>query len=344
MRLDFRARDLECFWSLLELSDRDLIDAIGGRARADLHAAYEVWEPADTPTNRDVESLCKHHPAYPKTLRGDALAPHTLGVRGGTRRLADMLDGTVVAVVGARRATDYGMNLAKELARGLASSGLTIAGGLGEGIASAVQTGTLEAHGRPLGMIAGSLMRCAPAWCAPVYRRVVENGCAISEQPASSSPRARAWWHAANDRTLALLADLTIVVEAGEHPRELAGARVAWTRGREVAAVPGRVTSPASKGTNVLLMDGARLVRNTQDALDALYGVGARVAKEEKLEAPTLEAPLRSVLERVGSGQDTMAKLAASDASAGELALALAELELRGLLVRGDGGRYVRGA
>jgi DNA processing protein len=344
VRLDFRARDLERFWSLLELPDRDLIEAVGGRRRAELHAGYDTWEPQQVPADESVESVCLHHPVYPAILREDALAPHTLSVRGGMRRLTDMLDEKVVAIVGTRRATDYGMELARELARGLAASGLTVASGLGEGISSAVQAGVLEARARPLSVIAGSLGRCSPAWCAPLYRRIVDKGCAISELQAPSRSRDRAWWQAASDRTLALLAQLTIVVEAGEHPRELACPRVARTRGREVAAVPGRVSSPASKGTNALLMGSARLIRDTQDALDVLYGVGAHVAGNPKRERPALEARLASVLERVGRGQDTVAKLTARGSQAGELALALAELELQGFLLRGDGGRYVPSA
>jgi DNA processing protein len=344
VRLDFRARDLTRLWDLLELADRDLIDAVGGRWRADLHAAYEAWKPVEGPADGDVQGICLHHPAYPQALRGDALAPRALSVRGGLGRLKEMLAQRVVAVVGTRRATDYGMELARELARGLASSGLTVAGGLGEGIANAVQAGVLEARARPLSVMAGSLRRCSPVWCAPLYRRVVEEGCAISEQQGSSSERCRAWRQAAGDRTLALLSELTIVVEAGEHPRELACARVAWTRGRHVAAVPGRVKSPASLGTNALLMSGARLVRDAQDALDVLYGVDARTASEPRIEQGTLEPRLAKVLEGIRRGDDTVAKLAARGAEPGGLALALAELELRGLLTRGDGARYVPSA
>lgn len=344
VRLDFRARDLNCLWSLLELSDGDLIDAVGGRRRAELHEAYEAyeaWEHTDERADRDLEWICKHHPAYPPCLRIDALAPYTLSVRGGLGRLNEMLAEKVVAVVGTRRATDYGMELARELARGLASCGLTVTSGVGEGIACAVQAGVLEAGATPLGVMAGSLRRCSPVWCEPLYRRMVEVGCAISEHAPFWGPRARSWWNPAVDRTLALLSELTIVVEASEHPRELACARVAWTRGKHVAAVPGRVTSPASKGTNRLLMHGARLVRSTQDALDTLYGLGGMRAVDQTIEPTALEPRLAEVLAEVGRGKDTVARLTEGNTEPEQLALALVELELKGLLVRGDGGRYV---
>lgn len=341
VRLDFRARNLERFWSLLELSDCDLIDAVAGRRRVELHEAYEAWATTDELADRDIKRICLHHAAYPQCLRRDMLAPRTLNVRGGLDQLHEVLAHNVVAVVGTRRATDYGMELARELARGLAACGLTVASGVGEGIANAVQTGVLEADAKPLGVMAGDLRRCSPRWCEPLYRRVVEEGCAISEQAPSSHTRARRWWTPAADRTLALLSELTIVIEAGGHPRELACARVAWTRDRQVAAVPGRVTSPASQGTNELLMNGARLVRSTQDALDALYGVGGLRTGEQRIKPAALGPRLVEVLAEVGGGKDTMAKLAEGDIEPGELALALAELELKGCLVRGDGGRYV---
>ncbi len=339
-RLDFRARDLSRFWGLLELLDEELIETIGGRHRANLRSEYAAWEPARAQArDADARILCRHHCAYPRLLRGDPLAPHALEVRGRVERLDGMLEEKLVAIVGTRRASDYGMEIARGLARGLAASGLTVASTLAEGIPSAVHAGALEANGATLTVVAGGVERCSPASCAPLYRRITVSGCAMSE--AGSSPRARHWTQLAAARTLALIAQLVIVVEAGEQPWELACAQVAHARGRAVAAVPGRVSSPTSRGTNALLIDGAKLVRDPQDALDVLYGVGVRETSDPAREPTALQAPLARVLERVGGGQDTMAKLAAHGAEPTEVAVALAELELRGLLVRGDAGRYV---
>jgi DNA processing protein len=347
VRLEFQARDLSRFWSLLELGDLELIEAIGGKRRAEFHEAYTAWEPK--PVERDgqaqddqhAESICRHDPSYPLRLREDPLAPHALSVRGGVERLAGMLDERVVAIVGTRRASDYGMETARELARGLTACGLVVTSGLAEGIAGAVHAGALETDCATLTVMAGGVERCSPAGCAPLYRRMLESGCSISESRCTE--RARNWWQPARARILALLAELVIVVEAAEHPWELACAHVAWSRKRHVAAVPGRVSSSASRGTNALLMSGARLVRCPQDALDVLYGVGVREADESK-NAPALEPHLAQVLERVGLGEDTMTKLVARDAESDEIALALAELEMRGMLLRGEAGRYVPSA
>jgi DNA processing protein len=264
-------------------------------------------------------------------------------MRGGIERLAAMLDEPVVAIVGTPRASDYGMETARGLARELAAAGVTVASGLADGIPSAVHAGALQAYGATLTVMAAGVERCSPARCGALYRRIVDGGCAMSEAHdlAQSSCRAHLWWQPARARTLALLAQLVIVVEAGEHQWELACAHIAKARGRTVAAVPGRVSSPASKGTNSLLMNGARLIRNAQDALDVLYGVGARNASDPATAAATLGPQLMRILERVGDGEDTMAKLSKHESDSGELAVALVELELRGLLVRGDAGRYV---
>jgi DNA processing protein len=251
-----------------------------------------------------------------------------------------MLDEKVVAIVGTRRASDYGMEIASELARGLAASGITVASDLAEGIPSAALAGALEADGRPLAVMSGGVVQCTPAWCNSLYRSVLERGCSIGE--SRMRRRTRVWWRYASARTLALLSELVIVVEATEQPWDTACANLGWSRARHVAAVPGRVNASASRGTNALLMKGARLVRNAQDALNVLYDVG--ICDVETVDRPfagaDLDPQLAGVLELVGDGQDTLAKLARCTHS-GDVAVALAELELCGLLSRGDGGRYL---
>jgi DNA processing protein len=340
-RLDreIERHDQSSFWSVLELPDLELIDAIARHRREELHTAYTEWRPAPRCRDEQPQALCRHHAAYPRSLRDDTLSPYSFELRGGVERLRGLLEEKVVAIVGTRKASDYGMEVARELARGLAASGITIASDFAEGIASAALAGALEADSAPLAVMSASVERCAPAWRAPLYRRVLERGCSIAESHTSS--RTRRWWSYASARTLALLAQLVIVVEATDKPGDLACANVAFSRARHVAAVPGRVSSPSSRGTNRLLINGARLVRGPQDALDVLYGIGIYEATGQSLAALDLQPRLANVLELVGGGQDTLAKLAATGARSDVVAVALAELELCGLLSRGDGGRYV---
>src|ERR1700684_2990975 len=191
IQLDFKARELARLWPLLELPDAELIEALGGRRREELRATYAEWKPSTANTGEEEQAICRHHVAYPESLRNEGLAPHALSIRGGMERLTEFLEEPVVAIVGTRRASDYGMETARGLARGLGASGVTIASGLAEGIPSAAHAGALEAHGKTVTVMAGKLERCLPASCRALYRRIADSGCALSE--TLSSVRSHSW-------------------------------------------------------------------------------------------------------------------------------------------------------
>ncbi|MGN6371617.1 MAG: DNA-processing protein DprA [Solirubrobacteraceae bacterium] len=339
--LDLRARDLGRLWKALELPDEQLISALGGRKRQELRSWHlsAAGQPPESATS-GIERVCRHDAGYPSALRRDALAPHELHVAGGTARLQELLGAPAVAIVGARRPTDYGMEAARCLGHDLAASGVCVIGELGEGICYGAQLGAAEAGGRSVAIAAGGLDSCAPRSCAPLGRRLAATGCVVSELPCGA--RARMWATAARARSVALLAHLVIVVEAEQDSSELAAARLASARGRTIAAVPGRITSPASRGTNALLKEGVALVGGAGDALDLLYGQSPPdtppVACSD--ERP-VEQRLQALLRRICEGHDTISKLEGEDEQPDRTLCALAELELRGLVRRGDGGRYV---
>jgi DNA processing protein len=347
-RLAYYARDRGRLLALLALGDMELMQAIGGKRRGELRARYARFTREDINWEAGVETICRHRSAYPRGLAlvGDR-APRMLYLADGAQRLVDLGSEPTVAIVGSRRATDYGMEMARSLARGLAASGVTVAASLSDGIAVAALAGAVEVDGKTLAVIDGGLDVGCPARRRALYRRLQKDGCAVAELPCGCG--ARQWCDSARERTLAGLAELTIVVEADDDPRDLVGARVAQALGRAVAAVPGRVTSPVSRGTHVLLMEGATLVRGPGDALELLYKgalpCGSHGASTPRVTTPPrpaeLEPRLKETLEQVGAGRDTPAKLTAGSGDTGEASLALSELELMGLLTRGDGGRYV---
>jgi len=280
--------------------------------------------------------LDRHDPRYPAALARIPGAPRVLYVAGDPARLERLCGEPAVAIVGSRRATDYGMETARGLARGLAASGVTVLSALAEGIPAAAHMGALEVDGPTVTVMAGGADVCCPASRRALYARLLEVGCAVSG--LAWGWRAGRWSYIVRNRILVGMAQLVIVVEAQESPGALAPARLAEVLGRTVAAVPGRVSSPVSEGPHALLARGAHLVRGPQDALDALYGVGVRQAPARKI---PLEPRLREVLEQVGCGRDTLAKLTAAGSGREQTLVALAELELSGALVRGDGGRYM---
>ncbi len=335
-RLAYSARDPERLLGLLELSDEQLVRALGGRWRESLLARHAQLDTAHMPVADGVQRICRHDPRYPRALAQGDGSPRMLHVAGGIARMEELLAQPAVAIVGTRRASDYGMEVAHGLARGLAASGITVVSGLAEGIPAAAHLGALQAGGPTVTVTAGGVDVPHPATWRPLHRRLAVEGCALAELPCGYTPRS--WCHVARARTVAALARMVIVVEAQERPAELLHARLAAASGGIVAAVPGRVSAPAARGPHLLLREGALLVRDPQDALDALYGVGERRAPATR---PELRPRLRAVLEQVGEGNDTVAKLTAGGSPAPDVLVALAELELGGAVARGDGGRYV---
>jgi DNA processing protein len=346
--LDRCARDRARLLELLALGDEQLISAVAGRRSAELMAAYERVEADDL---GDTLAVCRHGRLYPRAL-SDRGAPHMLTVLGGAERLARLTAAPVVAILGSRAPSDYGRETARGLARGLAASGVTITTGLADGIAAAALAGAHEAGGSAVAVLGDGLGVACPPRLRPLYERVTRKGCAVSELPRGSV--GRRWGQLASARIVVALASLCIVVEARATPEELAAAAVAKSLGRAIAAVPGRVSSPLSRGPNALLMDGASLVRGPRDVLELVYALDPRRAGGPT--APARSAPaypagnpcpanmrpaLRTVLERVGCGYDTPDKLTRAGVDSREVLPALSELELTGLLTRGDGGRYL---
>jgi DNA processing protein len=337
--LDYN-RDLNKLIGLFSLDDAALIQSIAGRRRQELSERWEHFQLDELGMKLGVETICKHSAHYPRALGDHKTAPRMLHVVGGRARLRQLVVDPAVAIVGSRRPTDYGIEMTRSLARGIAASGVTIISGLANGIAAAAHAGALEVDGPTVTVMAGGVDVIKPASRRGLYEQVTSTGCAIAELPCGFQPQR--WCEPARARTVASLARLTIIVEADQDPRELAGARAAQALGQTVAAVPGPVTSPASRGTNKLLMEDAPMVRGSADALDLLYALsrphGSRPAPPEPAK---LEPRLQAMLEQVGAGQDTPGKLTAAGEDPDETMLALTELEIMGLLARGDGGRYV---
>jgi len=353
------ARDRTRLLELLALADRELLAAVGGRRRAELADAYERYEAPPAPALEGrPQSSCRHREEYPRALLGSG-APHMLEVAGGVEQLARLTAAPVVALVGSRAPSDYGIEMAGSLARGLVASGVSVLASLDAGIAAAAHLGALEVPLPPTGTMrgrcggpsiavtGGGLDVCCPARLQSLYARVRSSGCAIAELPSRCD--GMRWGQLAAERTLAALADVTVVVEADDTPGDLAPARIAQKLDKTVAALPGRVTSPLSRGAHALLLDGAKLVRGPGDVLELLHLPGARgqpphatpAASGSRAPHSGLRLDLRAIFERVGAGYDTPDRLARAGTNAEEILHALSELELIGLLTRGEGGRYV---
>jgi DNA processing protein len=335
--LDHLHRDPTRLIDALALEDEQLIEALGGRRRAELRAGYAALSLGGATCRQPAGAVCVHDGRFPDALRF-AFGPRALYVAPSAQRLQALACEPTVAIAGTRRASDYGLEVARGLGAELAVAGVTVVACLAAGVGWAALEGASDAGGTAICVQAAGLEERAAREArgrAPLTRR----GCVIAE--LSGDDRARRWGVLASQRVLAGLARLTVVVEAEESERELAPARVASTLGRTVAAVPGRITSPLAAGPNALLAAGARVVLGATDALELLVGSGSGRRPADAPAAPALAPRLRSVLAGVSAGRDTPDRLAHEGANLGEVLYALSELELLGLLTRGDGGRYL---
>jgi len=329
---------------LLALGDDELLDALGGTRRSHLERTHEAFDPAAARRRLDgagLGAVCRHDDSYPSRLAQSADAAAVLYVAGDLGRLTALAidDAPAVAVVGARRAGQEGLEVARGLGRGLAAAGVTVVSGMALGIDSAAHAGALEVGGPTLTVLASGADVPYPPSKRSLYRAIVQTQAAVSEMPPGFRPFR--WCFPARNRTIAGLASLTIVVEAAERSGSLITAELAQDLGRAVGAVPGSVNTPRAAGSNALLRDGALVIRHAQDALDEALGIGVATALEGR-RAQELDGPLRALLHRVEDGRATVSDLAATPAEAQSALAGLAELELLGFVRRAPGGRYVR--
>src|SRR5947207_8671155 len=210
-----------------------------------------------------MDELNPGDPNYPALL-GAIPSPPTLYVRGAVT----VDDALALAIVGARDATPYGVEVAERLAGELAARGVTIVSGLARGIDAAAHRGALAAGGRTLAVLGCGVDVVYPPENAPLVAQIAERGALVSQFPPGTPPLAQNF--PARNRTLAGLALGVVVVEAAERSGALITAGLAADLGREVFAVPGRITSPASRGANGLLKDGAKLVGHWSDIVAEL--------------------------------------------------------------------------
>lgn len=283
-----------------------------------------------------LRALTLEEADYPAALRPIADAPPVLFVRGNLRPA----DEWAVAIVGTRRASAYGRQAAEYLGGALAQAGVTVVSGLARGIDGCAHRAALAAGGRTIAVLAHGLDTVYPPEHARLAQEVAASGALISEFPIGTRPDAPNFPR--RNRILAGLARATVVVEAGQSSGALITADLALEQGRDVFAVPGSIFSPASRGTNALLKDGARPVTSPADLLEELHFalVQEKQAVRETLPTEPTEAALLTQLSAEPRHVDEVSRAAGLPIETVSSTLAL--MELKGLVRRTGALSYVR--
>jgi len=274
-------------------------------------------------------------PSYPPALAAIVDPPPVLWVRG----CADALARPAVAIVGSRAGSPYALAVAGRLASDLSSRGLTIVSGLARGVDSAAHRGALDGRGVTVGVLGCGADIVYPREHASLAVEMAGSGALVSELAPGTPPKP--FFFPRRNRIISGLSRAVVVIEAGERSGSLITARMALEQGREVLAVPGNVLTGRNRGAHALLRDGAKIVETADDILEEL--------------GPVSTGPASNVVAAPGGrGDPVLASMPAGDAcdldaiaersglSTARLLPRLFELEMRGLVRRAGGGRFIR--
>jgi len=292
----------------------------------------------------ETDRISLGSPAYPTALAGIQDPPPELWIKGQPETLA----GALVAIVGSRAASPYGVEVARRLAADLARRGVTVVSGMARGIDSAAHLGALDGGGSTIAVFGCGIDVIYPAEHAALAERISLHGAIVSEFPPGTPPRKMHFPQ--RNRIISGLSLAVVVVEAAEGSGSLITAEFALDQGRAVLAVPGNVLGGRNYGAHALLRDGAKLVECADDILEELplgmrfggrdSGLGIRSLESKEPNRASQDPVLRSMDEGETYDLDEIAQRCGIDRV--RLLPRLIELELYGALRRVDGGRFVR--
>ena len=283
-----------------------------------------------------VSLVAPDEAGYPPRLATLDDAPPLLGVRGAL----DVLMRPMIAIVGSRNASGAGLKFAGKLAHDLSDAGFVIASGLARGIDQAAHRTSI--HGGTVAMLAGGHDRIYPPEHEDLLAAILASGAAISEMPLGHVPRARDFPR--RNRLISGAALGVVVVEAAHRSGSLITARIAAEQGREVFAVPGSPLDPRAAGTNDLIKQGATLITEAADVIQAVEPIMERpiMLREPDGEPLDFEADASErarIVNLLGPSPislDDLIRMA--NASPAIVRVVLLELELAGRLERQGGG------
>lgn len=281
-----------------------------------------------------------NEPHYPGSLLTLTDCPPALWFRG----TLDALAAPAVAIVGSRAASPTALETARRLGADLASRGVTVISGLARGVDSAAHRGALSA-GRTVAVLGSGLDIIYPREHASLAAQIAETGLIVSEYPPSTPPLD--FHFPQRNRLISGLSRAVVIVEAAEKSGSLITAACALEQGRDVMAVPGNILGGRNRGAHALIRDGAKIVEGADDILEELTVPGAITSGSQSDASSDRSAGSKDSLLAVmepGHPYDVDALCEASGLDSARLLPRLLDLELRHLIQRMGGGRFMRPA
>ena len=278
--------------------------------------------------------------SFPKLLSQIHDPPKQLYCRGNV----SLLNGSCLAVVGTRKLTSYGREIAQQIVRDLANNGFTVVSGLALGIDAIVHQATLDCGGKTIAVLGGGVgdKNIGPRTNFPLAQNILKNdGLLVSEY--SDNEKIFASNFAVRDRIISGLSLGVLVIEADEKSGALITAKCALDQNRDVFAVPGSVLSPKSAGPNTLIQNGAKLVMNAYDIINE-YHENLQLFPEKKKNILTKNPTERKIVDLLEEHGilfvDDIIRKSGMETSA--ISVSLSMLEIRGIIKHLGNGKYRR--
>ena len=271
----------------------------------------------------DIKEIAITSAEYPEGLRHIAVPPQKLYIRG--ELLAS--DANAVAIVGSRKCTHYGKQVAYDLANALARRGITIVSGMALGIDAEAHKGALDAGGRTIAVLGTGVDDASlyPHTHKPLAERIAEAGAVLSEfEPGTPAYPGN---FPQRNRIIAGLAYGTVIVEADERSGSLITARFALDQGKEVFAVPGQIYSRTTRGVHRLIQEGAKLITSVEDILEELPQLAATAVVPQDVTLTEDEARIVELIAREPAQVDYLIEQLALPSHATIGLLAMLELK-----------------
>ena len=281
-----------------------------------------------------IEIITYSDPRYPALLKQIADPPPLLYLKGE----AELLNTPSIAIVGARRASFYGLKIATKLATNLAELGITVVSGLARGIDAAGHKGALQAGGNTIAVLGCGLDIVYPSENQKFYAKIEKEGVLISEFPLGTPPLSQNF--PVRNRLISGLSLGVVVVEAALKSGSLITARLALEQGREVFAVPGPISNFYSKGTHALIKQGAKLVENVMDIVEELnLSVSKETSEYFNIKLDPFSERVLSLLHTPKNLEEIALSL---NENVVELSSILTLLEVQGLVKQLPGKQYIK--
>jgi DNA processing protein len=284
----------------------------------------------------DIKKILIDDPKYPELLRNIYDPPKELFIRGNI----DLLNTKCLAIVGTRKATLYGKQIARKLSRQLAEVGITVVSGLAEGIDTEAHLGALDAGGNTIAVFGSGIDVIFPAQNIGLAKKIEISGSLISEYPEGFSTAK--WTFPRRNRIISGLSLGVIMIEGGYESGAMITAKHALDEGREVFALPGNVDLEQSKGPHWLIKQGAKLIENVDDILEELNMKRVDTGDKKEMDVSQLsidEVPIIKTLNKEPKHIDELSAAIKIDTSV--LLGTLLNLEMKGYVKKLPGMYFI---